>query len=201
MFHKFHRGNIHQFTIMSVFHSRESVLFSSVTQLCPTLWDPIDCSMPGLPVHHQLLEFTQTHVHWLSDAIQPSHPLSSPSPSALNLSQHQGHFKWVSCSHQVAKVLEFLLQHQSFQWTPLGWTCWISLHSKGLSRVFSNHHSWKASILWHSAFFILQLSHLYMTTGKTIALTRQTLLTKWCLCFLICCLGWSKHSFQGVSVF
>ena len=92
-----------------------SVQFSSVAQLCPTLCDPVDCSTPGLPVHHQLLEFTQTHVHWVGDAIQPSHPLSSPSPPAFNLSKHQGLFKWVSSSHQVAKVLEFQLQHQSFQ--------------------------------------------------------------------------------------
>ena len=92
--------------------------FSSVAQSCPTLWDPMDCSMPSLPVHQQLPEFTQTHVHWVSDAIQPSHPLSSPSPPALNLSQNQGLFKWVSSSHHVAKVLEFQLQHQSFQWTP-----------------------------------------------------------------------------------
>ena len=88
---------------------------SSVTQLCPTLCNPMDCSTPGLSVHHQLLEFTQAHVHWVGDAIQLSHPLSSPSP-AFNLSQHQGLFKWVSSSHQVAKVLEFKLQHQSFQW-------------------------------------------------------------------------------------
>ena len=72
---------------------------------------------PGLPVHHQLPEFTQTHIHWIGDAIQPSHPLSSPSPPAFNLCQHQGLFKWVSSSHQVAKVLEFQLQHQSFRWT------------------------------------------------------------------------------------
>ena len=90
--------------------------FSSVTQSCPTLCDPMDCSTPGLPVHHQLLEFTQTHVHWVSDAIQPSHPLLSPFPPALNVSQHQSLFKWVSSSQQVAKVLEFQLQHQSFQW-------------------------------------------------------------------------------------
>ena len=90
---------------------------SSVTQTCPTFWDPMNRSTPGLPVHHQLLEFTQIHVHWGSDVIQLSHPLSSPSP-ALNLSQHQGLFQWVSSSHQVAKVLEFQLQHQSFQWTP-----------------------------------------------------------------------------------
>ena len=91
--------------------------FSSVTQSCPTLCDPMDCNTPGLPVYHQLPEFTQTHVHWVGDAIQPSHPLSSPSPPAFNLSQWQGHFKWVSSSHQVAKVLEFQLQHQSFNWT------------------------------------------------------------------------------------
>ena len=90
--------------------------FSSVAQSSPTLWDPMDCSIPGLPVHHQLVEFTQTHAHWVSDAFQPSHPLPSPSPPACNLSQHQGHFQWVSSSHQVAKVLEFQLQHQSFQW-------------------------------------------------------------------------------------
>ena len=83
--------------------------FSSVIQLCPTLCDPMNCSTPGLPVHHQLPEFTQTHVHWVGDAIQPSHPLSSPSPSALNLSQHQSLFQWVSPLHQVAKILEFQL--------------------------------------------------------------------------------------------
>ena len=92
--------------------------FNSVTQLCPLLCDPVNHSTLGLPVHHQFPEFTHTHVHWVSDAIQPSHPLSSPSPPALNLSQHQGVFKWVSSLHQVAKVLEFQLQHQSFQWTP-----------------------------------------------------------------------------------
>ena len=95
-----------------------SVHFSSVAQLCLTLHDPMNHSTPGLPVHHQLLEFTQTHVHWVGDAIQPSHPLSSPSPPALNLSQHQGLFKWVNSLHQMVKVLEFQLQHQSFQWTP-----------------------------------------------------------------------------------
>ena len=94
------------------------IQFSSVAQSCPTLCDPMDCSTQALPVHHQLPESTQTHVHWVSDAIQPSHPLSYPSPPAFNLSQHQGLFQWVSSSHQVAKVLEFQLQHQSFQWTP-----------------------------------------------------------------------------------
>ena len=90
----------------------------AVVQSCPTLCNPMDCSTPGLPVHHQLPEFTQTHVHRVGDSIQPSHPLSSPSPPAFNLSQHQGLFKSVSSSHQVAKVLEFQIQHQSLQGTP-----------------------------------------------------------------------------------
>ena len=93
-----------------------SVQFSSVTQSCPTLCNPMDCSTPGFPVYHQLPELAQTHVHWVSDAVQPFHPLSSPFPPALNLSQHQGLFQSVSSSHQVAKVLELQLQHQSFQW-------------------------------------------------------------------------------------
>ena len=118
-----------------------AVQFSSVAQSCPTLCDPMDYNMPGLPVY-QLPEFTQTHVHWVSDAIQPSHPLLSPSPPTFNLSQHRGLFKWVSSLHEVAKVLEFQLQHQSFQWIfrtvfPLGRIGRISLQSKGLSRVFS----------------------------------------------------------------
>ena len=90
--------------------------FSSVTQSCLTLCNPMDRSMPGFPVHHQLPHLIQTQVHWVHDAIQPSHPLSSPSPPAFNLSQYQGLFQWVGSSHQVAKVLEFWLQHQSFQW-------------------------------------------------------------------------------------
>ena len=96
-----------------------SVQFNSVAQSCATPCDPMSRvpSLPGLPVHHQLPEFTQTHVHWIGDAIQPSHPLSSH-PPALNLSQHQGLFQWVNSSHEVAKVLEFQLQQQSFQWTP-----------------------------------------------------------------------------------
>ena len=94
-----------------------SVQCSSVAQSSLTLCDPVNRSTPGLPVHHQLPEFTQTHVYWVGDAIQPSHPLSFPSP-AFNLSQRQGLFKWVSSSHQVATVLEFQLQHQSLQWTP-----------------------------------------------------------------------------------
>ena len=104
-----------RFPPKTVFHTHQ---FSSATKSCLTLCNPMNCSTPGLPVHHQLLESTQTYVHWVSDAIQPSRPLSSRSPPALNLSQHQGLFQWVNSSHQVAKVLEFQLQHQSFQWTP-----------------------------------------------------------------------------------
>ena len=89
---------------------------SSNAQSCQTLCDPMDCSTPGLLLQHQLPENTQTHVYWVSDAIQPSQNLPSPTPPAFNLSQHQGLFKWVSSSHQVAKVLEFQVQHQSFQW-------------------------------------------------------------------------------------
>ena len=120
------------------------VQFSSVQSLsCVQLFATPWTAAHQASVHHQLPESTQTHIHWVGSAIQPSHPLSSASPPALNLSQHQGLFKWVSSLNQVAKILEFQLQHQSFQWTPrtdllLGWTGWISLQSKGLSRVFSN---------------------------------------------------------------
>ena len=137
----------------------------------------MDCSTPGLPVHHQLLEFTQTHVHWVSDAIQPSHPLSSPSPLAFNLSQHQGLFKWVSSLYQVAKVLEFQLEHHSglisfkIDWLDL-------LAVQGTLKSLLQNHSSKASILWRSAFFIIQLSHPYTTTRKTIALMRWAILGK-----------------------
>ena len=105
----------HQFfsaqpSLWSNSHIHTCQAVSSVAQLCLTLFDPMDCRKPGFPAHHQLLELTQTHVHWIGDAIQPSHPLSSPSPPALNLSQHQSLFQWVSSSHQVAKELEFQLQ-------------------------------------------------------------------------------------------
>ena len=133
----------------------------------------------GLPVHHQLLEFTQIYVHWVSDVIQPSHPLSYPSPPAPNPSQHQGLFQWVSSSHQVAKVLEFQLQHQSFQWTPrtpisfrMDWLDLLAV--QGTLKSLLQYHSSKASILQRSAFFTVQHSHPYMTTGKNIALTRWT---------------------------
>ena len=123
-----------------------SVQFSSVAQSCLTPCDPMGCSTPGFPAHHQLPELAQTHVHWVGDAIQSSRPLSPPSPPSLNLSQHQGLFQWVGSLHQVAKVLE--LQHPSFRWTfigcyPLGLTGLISLLSKGLSRVFSSTTIWK----------------------------------------------------------
>ena len=169
--------------------------FSSVTQSCPTLCDPMDCSTLGLPVHHQHPESTQTHVHWVGDAIQPLHPLSSPSSPALNLSQHQGLFKWLNSLHQVAKVLEFQLQHQFFQWTPrtdllqnglVGSPC-----IQGTLKSLLQHHTSKPSILQHSAFFTVQLSHPYMTSGKIIALTRQTFVDKVMSVLLVCCLGWS----------
>ena len=139
-------------------------------------------STPGLPVHHQLLKSTQTYVSWVSDAIQPSYPLSSSSPPALNLSQHQGFFKWVSSLHQVAKLLEFLLQ-----WTPTNEhpglisfrMDWLDLLAvQGTLKSLLQHHSSEASILRRLAFFIVQLSHPYMTTGKTIALTRWTFVDK-----------------------
>ena len=157
-------------------------LLSSVAQSHPTLCDPMDCSTPGLPVHHQLQESTQTHVHLVGDAIQPSHLLLSPSPPIFNHSQNQSLFKWVSSSHQVAKELEFQLQHQSFQWI-LGLISfrmdWLDLLAvQGTLKSLLQHHSSKASILRRSAYFIVQLSHPYMTTGKTIALTRRTFVGK-----------------------
>ena len=138
----------------------------------------MDHSMLGLPVHHQLLEFTQTHVLWVSDAIQPSYPLLTPSPLAFNPSQHQGRWflKWVSSLHQVAKLLELQLQHQSFQWEYSGLISFRIdrfdlLAVQGTLKSLLQHHSLKASILQHSAFFMVQLSQLYMSTGKTIVLT------------------------------
>ena len=138
----------------------------------------MNCSTPGLPVHHQLPEFTQTHVHRVSDAIQPSHPLSSPSPPAPNPSQNQCLYQWVNSSHEVAKVLEFQLQHHSLQRNPrlisfrMDWLDLLAV--QGTLKSLLQHHSSKASIFRRSAFFIFQLSHPYMTTGKTKALTRRT---------------------------
>ena len=138
----------------------------------------MNCSTPGLLVHHRLPEFTQTHVHRVGDAIQPSHPLSSPSPPALNLSQHQGLFKGVSSSHQVAKVLEFSFSISPSNKQPglisfrMDWLDLLAV--QGTLKSLLQHHGSKASILRHPAFFILQLSHPYMTIGKTIALTYIT---------------------------
>ena len=129
--------------------------------------DPMDCSTPGLPVHHQLLELAQTHVHRVGDAIQPSHPLSCPSPPAFNLSQHQVIFQRVSSSNQVAKVLASASNEYSglislrMDWLDL-------LAVQGTLKSLLQHHSSKASIFQHSAFYIVQFSHPYMTTGKTI---------------------------------
>ena len=155
---------------------------SSVTQSCPTLCGPMNCSTPGFPVHHQLSESIQTHVHCVGDAIQPSHPLSSPSPPSLHLSQHsifsnESAFciRWptywsfsfsISLSNEHPGLISFRID-----WLDL-------LADQGAVKSLLQHHSSKASIFRHSVFFIVQLSHPYMTTGKTIALTRQTFVGK-----------------------
>ena len=166
-----------------------AIQFSSVTQSCLTLCDPMNRSIPGLPVHHQLPESTQTHVHQVGDAIQPSHPLLYPSPPALNHSQHQGLFKWVSSLHQVAKKywsFSFNIspsnEHAGLISFRMDWLDLLGV--QGTLKSLLQHHSSKASILWRSAFFTVQLSHPYMTTGKTIALTRRTFVGKvTCLLF------------------
>ena len=157
--------------------------FSSVPQSCPTLCNPMDCSTPGLPVHRQLPELTQTHAHRVSDAIQPSHPLSSPSPPALNLSQHQGFFsnesvlwiRWpkywsfsfsISPSNEYSGLISFRMN-------------WLDLLAvQGALKSLLQHHSSIASILWCSAFFRVQLSYPYVTTGETIVLNRWTFVGK-----------------------
>ena len=160
-----------------------SVQFSSVAQLCLTLCDPMDCNTPGFPILHYLSDFVQTHVHWVNDASQPSHPLQPTSPLALNLSQHQGLVQRIGSSHQVAKVLKLQLQHQ---WTSNEYSVLISFRTdwfdllavQGTPKSLLQYHSLKASILRCTAFFTVQLSYLYMTTGKTIALTIQTFVSK-----------------------
>ena len=170
----------------------------SVAKSCPALCDPIDCSTAGLPVLHRLPEFTQ--VQWISDAIQPSHPLSPSSPPTLNLSQSQGLFQWVSSSHQVATYWSFSISPSNeysglislrIEWFDL-------LAVTGTLKSLLQHHNSKASVLQHSAFFMVQLSHL--TTGKTIALTIWTfigkvtsLLFKTLSRFVIAFLPGSKH--------
>ena len=163
-------------------NEHSSVQFSSEAQSCPTLCDPMNRSTPGLPVHHQFPKFTQTHIHRVSDAIQPSHPQSSPSPPAPNTSQHQSLFQGVSSSHEVAKVLEFQLRIIPSKEIPglisfrMDWLDLLAI--QGTLRSLLQHHRSKASILRRSAFFIVQLSHPYMATGKTIALTRWTFVGK-----------------------
>ena len=117
----------------------------SVAQSCPTLCDPMDCSTPGLPVHHQLLEFTQTHLHWVGDAIQPSLPLSSPSPPAFNLSQHRGLFKWVSSPHQVARVLEFHMHVSPLFWISFPFRSPLSLSSTACAIPKDSQTEWRKS--------------------------------------------------------
>ena len=154
--------------------------FSSVSQAYLTLCNPMDCSMPGLPVHHQLPEFTQTHVHRVGDAIQPFHPLSSPSPPpsifpsirVFPMSQFftsGGQSSGVSAS---ASVLPMNIQ----DWFKIDWLDLLAV--QGTLKSLLQHHSSKASILQRSAFFIVQLSHPFVTPGKTIALTRQTFVGK-----------------------
>ena len=166
----------------------------SVAQSCLILCDPMDCRTPGFPVHHQLLELAQTHVHWISDAIQPSHPLSSPSPPTFNLSQHQGLFQWVGSSHQVAKILEF--QHPSFQWIfrtdfLYNWLVWSPCSPRD-SQEFS-------PTPWFKSIDSLVLSFLYSPTLISIHDYWKNHSFKldgpWSakerLCFLKGCLGWS----------
>ena len=156
---------------------------ASVVQLLShvRLFQPMDCSSPGFTILHHLLEPAQAYVHQISDAIQPSHPLSCPSPPAFNLSQYQGLFWWVSSSHYVAKVLE--LQHQSFQWifrADFLWIDWFLLLAvQGTLKGLLQHHSSKASILWCQGFFMFLFSIPFMATGKTIVFDR--VLTIWTL--------------------
>ena len=164
-----------------MYQSKYSVQFSSVAQSCPTLCNPMDCSKLGLPVHHQLLEFTQTHVHQVGDAIQPSHPLSSPSPPAPNPSQHQSLLNESALRMRWPKYWSFSFsispskEHPGLISFRMDWLDLLAV--QGTLKSLFQHRSSKASILQWSAFFIVQLSHPYMTTGKTIALNRQTLLS------------------------
>ena len=158
-----------------------SVQFSSVAQSGPTLCDPMNRSTPGLPVHHQLPEFTQTHVHRVGDAIQPSHPPSSPSPPASNPSQHQGFSNESTCMRW-PKYWSFSFsiipskEHPGLISFRMDWLDLLAV--QGTHKSLLQPHSSKESILWCSAFFTVQLSHPYVTTGKTIALTRQTFVGK-----------------------
>ena len=141
----------------------------------------MECSIPGFAVHHQLLELAQTHVHWVGDAIQPSHLLSSPSPPVFNLSQHRGLFQWVSSSYQVAKYWSFCFNGPSNEYSELisfriDWLDFLAI--QWTLKTLLQYNNSKASILQCSAFFMVQLSLPYMTTGKTTALTRRTFVSK-----------------------
>ena len=179
--------------------------FSSVTQSCLTLCNSMNHSTPGLPIHHQHPQSTQTYVHWVSDAIQPSHPWSSISPPAsifpsirVFSSESVLHIKcpkyWsfsfsISASNKYSGLISFRIN-------------WLDLLAvQGTLKILLQHHSSKASILQHSAFFIVKLSHPYTTTGKTIAVTRWTFVGKVMSMLLICCLGWSYLFFQRASIF
>ena len=151
----------------------------SVTQLCPSLCDHMDCSLPDFPVLHHLLRVAQTYVHWVGDAIQSSHFLSPRSPPALNLYQHQGLFQWVSSSHYVAKVLELQLQHESFQWIfrvdfLWDWLVWSPCCPRDSQESSPAPQFEGINSLALSRFLIVLLSYLCMTTEKTISLTVQT---------------------------
>ena len=165
----------------------------------------MDWSMPGFPVHHQLSGLTQTHVHQVSDVIQPSHPLLSLSLPALNLSWNQDLFQWVCSSQQVDKILEPQLQHQSFQclFRLISFLIdWFDLLAvQGTLKSLLQHHSSKALIFQCSAFIIVQLSHPHMTTGKTIALTRRTFVSKVMSLLFNMLTRFSQLSFQGASLF
>ena len=148
----------------------------SVSKSSPTLCNPMDCSTPGFPVLHYLPEFAQTHVHWVGDAIYPSHPLLLPSLFAFNLSLHQGLFQWVVSLHQVRFSISPSSEHSGLISFRIDWFDLPEV--QGTLKSFLQHHSSNASIPQHSAFFRVQLSHAYMTIGKTIALTRWTFVGK-----------------------
>ena len=157
---------------------------------CSTLCYPMNCSMPGFPVPHRLLEFAQSQVHWVSDAIQPSCPLLPPFPLAFNLSQHQGLLQWVSSSQLGGQSFEASFSSDEYSGLISFRIDWFDLAAQGTFKSLLQHQSSKLSILQHSA-FSLQLSHLYMTTGKTIALTTWTFVGKVMPLLLIPCLGLS----------
>ena len=161
--------------------AHHNIQFSSVAQSCPALCDPMNRNMPGLPVHHQLPEFTQTHIHRVSDAIQPSHPLSSPSPPVPNPSQHQSLFQWVNSSHEVAKVLEFQLQHHSLQRNPRADLLQNGLVGSPCSPRDSQESSPTPqfkSINSSALSFLHSPTLTSIHTGKTIAFTRWTFVGK-----------------------